>query len=51
VDRPTWKVPLADPTKRTYEYRITVHRVSGAVERGPWITSTERMLIVPVTPR
>src|SRR5262245_7255413 len=50
VDRPRWDVELADPTQRTYEYRITVHRTSGASDVGLWTKSSDRILVVPVTP-
>lgn len=49
ADRPRWEVPIADPTRRTYEYRLTVHRTSGQVSVGPWLSSSDRMLVVPVT--
>lgn len=49
VDRPRWEVELVDPTQRTYEYRITAHRTSGATDVGSWTTSTDRMLVVPIT--
>jgi hypothetical protein len=49
ADRPRWDVVLADPTQRTYEYRITVHRTSGSSLVGPWTKSTDRILVVPIT--
>lgn len=51
TDRFHWDVAIADPNRRSYEYRVTVHRLSGATEAGPWITTTERLLVVPVTSR
>ena len=49
ADRPRWEVPIADPTNRGYEYRITVHRTSGQATTGRWTPSTDRLLVVPVT--
>ncbi len=43
-----WVVPLKDPALRGYRYRITVHRVSGSTDVGPWTASTDRILLVPV---
>jgi hypothetical protein len=49
ADRPRWRIPLADPSRREYEYRITVHRLTGSRDVGPWTTSRERILPIPVT--
>lgn len=49
VDRFRWEVAIADPNRRSYEYRVTVHRLSGASQIGPWTTTNERLLVVPVT--
>jgi hypothetical protein len=44
-----WTVALKDPSLRSYRYRITVHRVTGATQVGPWTTSADRILLVPVS--
>jgi hypothetical protein len=49
ADRPRWQVPILDPSRRTYEYRITVHPAAGPVAVGRWTTATDRLLVVPVT--
>jgi len=44
-----WQAPIHDPRRRNYEYRITVYRTAGGPpEVGPWITSKDRLLIVPI---
>jgi hypothetical protein len=48
ADRYHWVVPLKNPNLRSYEYRVTVHRTSGATQTGPWTTSTDRILAIPV---
>ena len=48
ADRPRWQVRLADSSRRGYEYRITMHRTSGAVTVGDWTPATDRLLVVPV---
>jgi hypothetical protein len=49
AEHPRWEVAIADPNRRTYEYRITVHRTSGETSVGPWTTSSDRILPIPVT--
>lgn len=49
ADRFRWEVPIADVNRRSYEYRVIVHRLSGASDVGPWTTTSERLLVVPVT--
>ncbi len=49
ADRPRWEVALKDPLARSYEYRVTVHRTSGAKKVGPWTRSSARILPIPVT--
>jgi hypothetical protein len=48
ADSYRWEVAIADPTRRSYEYRITTHRTSGETSIGPWTTSSDRILLVPV---
>lgn len=48
ADRPRWSVELADPTRRTYEYRITTYRTSGETQVGPWTETSERLVVVPI---
>lgn len=50
ADRPRWSVELADPTRRTYEYRITTYRTTGQTEVGPWTRTAERLVVVPLVP-
>jgi hypothetical protein len=49
ADRFRWEVAIADPLRRTYRYRVTTHRTSGATDVGPWTTSSERILPIPIT--
>lgn len=49
ADRPRWEFAIADPARRTYEYRITVHRTTGAKTVGPWTRSSDRILPIPIT--
>jgi hypothetical protein len=48
ADRYHWVVALKNPNLRSYEYRVTVHRASGATQTGPWTTSTDHILAIPV---
>jgi hypothetical protein len=48
ADHYHWMVALKNPKLRNYEYRVTVHRTSGATQTGPWTTSTDRILAIPV---
>jgi len=43
-----WEVPLKDPTRRSYQYQVTVHRLSGKREVGPFSTSADSSLYVPI---
>jgi hypothetical protein len=48
-DRFRWEVPIHDLQRRAYEYRIKTHRITGGPpEIGPWTTTTERILPVPI---
>ncbi|MGH8531301.1 MAG: hypothetical protein ACREV1_00895 [Gammaproteobacteria bacterium] len=49
ADRFRWQVAIADPRRRRYQYRVTVHRASGAQEAGPWTSSDARILPIPIT--
>jgi hypothetical protein len=49
ADRFHWEVGLKDPNRRQYEYRVTIHRTSGASQIGRWTTTAERLLAIPVT--
>ena len=48
ADHFRWTVALRDPLMRSYKYRVTTHRATGATSIGPWTTTTERLLVVPV---
>lgn len=50
ADRPRWQVPIVDPSRRSYQYRVTVHRTAGGVTVGDWTTATDRLLPIPITP-
>jgi hypothetical protein len=50
ADKFRWVVALKDPTQRSYQYRVVVHSVRGDVHTGAWLTSSDRLLPVPVTP-
>jgi hypothetical protein len=50
VDTFHWEVTIKDPGRRHYEYRVTVHRTSGARTVGAWTRATSRLLPIPVTP-
>jgi hypothetical protein len=49
ADRIRWEPAIRDPGRRSYQYRITVHRTSGERTVGPWTSSTARILPIPVT--
>jgi hypothetical protein len=49
ADRVRWEPAIRDPDRRSYQYRITVHRTSGERTVGPWTSSTARILPIPVT--
>jgi hypothetical protein len=49
ADKFHWVVPLKDTSLTSYEYKVTVHRTSGATQVGNWTTSTDRVLAIPVT--
>jgi hypothetical protein len=42
-----WVVPLADPTKRSYRYKLTAFRSTGPQEID-WTTSDETNLVLPL---
>jgi hypothetical protein len=48
ADTYTWRVELADATRRTYEYRTIVHRLTGETVTGPWTRTDARLLPIPV---
>ncbi|MEM7481958.1 MAG: hypothetical protein AAF481_12355 [Acidobacteriota bacterium] len=48
ADRHRWQIALADPQLRTYEYRVIVHRTSGDRETGPWTTTGDQILTIPI---
>jgi hypothetical protein len=48
AERPRWQIAITDPTRRDYEYRVIVHRVTGTREVGPWTASSARILTVPI---
>jgi hypothetical protein len=43
-----WEVALKDPSRHTYQYQTTVFRSSGATEVGPYSTSTDSALYIPI---
>jgi hypothetical protein len=49
ADRFHWEVDLRDSNLRQYQYRVTVHRTSGDSQIGPWTTTSERLLAIPIT--
>jgi hypothetical protein len=44
-----WEVALKDPTHRAYQYQVTVYRNSGQQQVGPFSTSTDSTLYIPIT--
>lgn len=50
ADHFRWTVPLRDPLRRSYKYRVTTHRTVGTTSIGPWTLSSDRLLVVPVAP-
>ena len=48
ADRPRWEIAVADPARRQYEYRVTIHRTSGEKQVGSWTKSSERILLIPL---
>lgn len=42
----TWSLPLADPSQRAYEYRVTVYTTRGEVREGSWLPGEGAKLIV-----
>ena len=49
ADRYHWVVPIKNPNLTSYEYRVTTHRTSGATQIGPWTTTSDRILAIPIT--
>jgi hypothetical protein len=49
AEKPRWQIAIADPRRRSYEYRVIVHRTSGAREVGPWTSTDARILPIPIT--
>lgn len=43
-----WEVALKDPTRHTYQYQMTVYRNSGQKQVGPFSTSTDTTLYIPI---
>jgi hypothetical protein len=48
VDTYHWEVKLQDPARRAYQYQTTVYRSSGQKQVGPFSTSTDRVLYIPI---
>jgi hypothetical protein len=48
VDTFHWEVALKDPAQRTYQYQVTVRRSSGQSQAGPFQSSTDSTLYVPI---
>ena len=44
-----WEVPIKDPARRSYEYRVTLHLLgTGERKVGPWTPASERILVIPI---
>ena len=48
ADKFRWAVAIRDPNRRTYQYRITLHLLTGELRVGSWTTSSERTLVIPI---
>jgi hypothetical protein len=48
IDTYHWEAALKDPTRRAYQYQVTVYRSSGKKQAGPFSTSTDSVLYVPI---
>lgn len=42
----SWSLPLADPSQRAYEYRVTVYTTRGEVREGSWLPGEGAKLVV-----
>jgi hypothetical protein len=43
-----WEVALKDPSRRSYQYQTTVFRSSGSKQVGPFSTSADSALFIPI---
>jgi hypothetical protein len=43
-----WAVAIRDSNRRTYQYRTTLHLLTGELRVGSWTTSSERILVIPI---
>jgi hypothetical protein len=50
ADRYTWQVQLADPNLRSYQYRITRHTLAGTQSTAGWMSTSDTVLPIPITP-
>jgi hypothetical protein len=49
ADRFHWEVPIQDPQRREYEYRVSVFRLAGGpAQVGRWTKSIGRLLTIPI---
>jgi len=49
ADRFHWEIPIQDPQRREYEYRVSVFRLAGGpAQVGRWTKSTGRLLTIPI---
>lgn len=48
ADRWTLTIPLADPSARAFEYRLTWFRLDGTQQTDSWVRTTERLVPVPI---
>jgi hypothetical protein len=44
-----WVVPLADPTQRSYQYRVVKTLLAGGQSDSGWQQSADPILTVPIT--
>ncbi len=49
AERFVWRVPLADPSRREYEYRVIIHRLAGGEVTRARKTSSDRLLPIAVS--
>ena len=49
AERFVWRVPLVDPSRREYEYRVIIHVLTGGEIKRPRQTTSERLIPIAVT--
>jgi hypothetical protein len=50
VDTYHWEVALKDPARRSYQYQVTIYTSAGQKVVGPFTTSADRTLDIPIVP-